>query len=66
MRAAEVAESRCSRQVRDADVNFGMDALVIGIGDENDRESNFVKDGEHFARAKNEEVSDDSISVSQM
>ena len=58
---AEVAERGAQRQVRDPDVHFRVDPLVVGVVYENRGECDLVKNLEHRGRRVGEEVSEDGL-----
>ena len=47
MNSAEVAQGGECWQVGDANVDLGMNALVVWIIDENDIKGHFIENGEH-------------------
>lgn len=59
--SAEVAQGRAEGEVRDADVDFGVDAPVCGVVDEDGVERDFVEDFEHGCGGVGEEVGEDGF-----
>jgi hypothetical protein len=66
MYTTQVTECCCGREICNADMNLGVDALVVWVADEDDLQGDLVKDGEHGARANDEEVCNDRHCVSEM
>ena len=58
---AEVTQRGAQWQVGDANVHFGVDALVIGVVHENGGEGDLIKDGEHGSRRVGEKVGEDGL-----
>lgn len=56
MSTPQIAKCHSRRQIGDTDVDFGVDAFVMGKADENDRKCNLIENVKHGAWANNEEV----------
>lgn len=61
IRSAQVAQGRRKREVGYAHVHFGVDALVLGVVDEDGGKGYFVEDGEHGGGRVGEEVGEDGF-----
>ncbi len=61
MSLAELAKGIVHRKIRYADMDFGMNTLIVGVVQQSNIHSDLVEDLEHLRRSIGEEVCQDGL-----